>query len=86
MEKYLVPRLEHLAFTASFKDILSNLVLCQDHRPGDMQLDTVAAFSSHIKTSPLFASQNLINYVRNHLDHHLVGVINDKTRYYHLNK
>ena len=82
MEKNLVPRLEQLAFTASFKDILSNLVLCQDHRPEDKQLETVAAFSSRIKTSPLFASQNLINFVRNNLDHHLVGVMNDKTRYY----
>jgi len=41
MDKSTVPRLEQIAFQASFKEILSNLVLCPDHCPKDMQLDTV---------------------------------------------
>jgi len=80
MDKFTVPRLEQIAFQASFKEILSNLVLCPDHCPKDMQLDTVA-FSSRLSTCPLFTSQSLINFVRKRLEYYLVGEMNDKIRY-----
>jgi len=75
--KSFVPRLEHLAYTASFKEILSNLALCHDHRPSNEQ-ETVNYNSSFLST--MATSEKLTNFVRNRLDYHLVGLMSDKMR------
>lgn len=84
MEKLIVPaRLEHLAFVASFEEILSNLAFCPDHCPEGQQPPTVK-FSSLLlsKGQVLQTSQCVINYTRKRLDHYLIGVMNDKLKYY----
>lgn len=81
MEKFIVPRLDHFAFKVSFKEILSNLVLCQDHRPNEKQMETVS-YSTFLSTiQSLLTSENLINFVRKRLDYFLVGLMNDEIRY-----
>lgn len=83
MEKFLVPRLEHLAFEVSFEEILSNLALCQDHHIDEEKKKTVkfASFLSPIRHT--FTSEKLISFVRNHLDYYLYGEseMSDKMRY-----
>ena len=80
MEKFIVPRLDHFAFKVSFKEILSNLVLCQGHRPIEKQMETVS-YSSFLSTIQSLTSENLINFVRKRLDYFLVGLMNDEIRY-----
>ncbi len=72
--------LEDLAFEASFKEILSNLVLCPDHRPKEKKLKWLA-FSSLLSTIPYFKSEQLITIVRSRLDKYLVGTMGDKIRF-----
>ena len=76
-----VPRLEHLAFEKSFKEIVSNLILCPEHRPEGKRFDW-ASSSSFLSTNPLCSSQNMINFVKGHLDQILIGTMNDEIRYY----
>ncbi len=85
MEKLIVPRLEHLAFVASFEEILSNLAFCPDHCPERQQPQTVK-FSSLLlsKGQVLKTGQCVINYARKRLDHYLVGVMNDTLKYYEI--
>lgn len=81
MEKFLVPRLGHLAFTASFEDILCNLALCQDHCPKENLLGTTK-FASFLppEIRQSITSENLINFVRRRLDYHLEGLMSDQTK------
>ena len=79
--KSFVPRLEHLAYTASFKEILSNLALCHDHHPSNEQ--EIVNYSSFLST--MATSEKLITFVRNRLDYHLVGIMSDKIRYNRFN-
>ncbi len=79
--RLVVHRLEHLAFSVSFKEILVNLALGQDHRPEKNQLE-IAKFGSLLP--PEFrhslTSENIINFVRIRLDYHLKGMMSDKIR------
>jgi len=82
--RLVVPRLEHLAFTVSFEEILGNLALCQDHCPKKMQqmVCKIAKYASRLSPEirHSFTSEDLITFVRNRLDYHLVGLMGDKIR------
>ena len=72
-----IPSLEDLAFEVSFKDILSTLRLCYEHRPEVKQLSWLnpSAFSNLFLTS-----DKLRRFVRNRLDHHLKALVGVQTR------
>jgi len=73
--------LEDLAFEASFKEITSNLLLCNDHHPSKNSKLGWFSFSSILSTNPLLInSQSLLNFVRSRLSHYLVGIMGDKIR------
>ena len=78
-KKYSVSRLEEIAFTACLKDILGNLLLCPEHRPEDRR--NLNSYSSLISSHPnLFSSSNVRSFVRNRLNQHLIGIMNDDIR------
>jgi len=81
MERLVIPRLEKLAFEASYKELLSNLLLCREHRPEEKQVELVA-FSSIISACTFLKSENVIAFVRNRLNHYLLPgtTMNDKMR------
>ena len=80
MQAAILPSLEDLAFEMSYKEIMSNLILCYEHRPQGKRLPWLP-FSSFLATSPFFSSQTAISLVRRKLDHYLVGTMSDKIRY-----
>lgn len=69
-----VPTLLDLAFDVSFKELLSNLVLCKDHRPAEKQL-IWARYSSFLSTMSFLNGQAMRHLVRRRLDQYLVGII-----------
>ena len=78
-EKYSVSRLEEISFTACLKDILGNLLLCPEHRPESSR--HLNSYSSLISIHPnLFSSSNVRSFVRNRLNQHLIGIMNDEIR------
>ena len=77
--KYSVSRLEEISFTACLKDILGNLLLCPEHRPESSR--HLNSYSSLISIHPnLFSSSNVRSFVRNRLNQHLIGIMNDDIR------
>jgi len=78
MGRNYVKRLEDIAFSACYQDILSNLILCQEHRPENERHPITR--SSLISCNPLFTSQNVLYNVRENLNQHLVGTLNDDFR------
>ncbi len=79
MDRFVIPRLEKLAFEVSYKELLSNLLLCREHRPEERQVELVA-FSSLISACSFLKSENVITFVRNRLNRYLLGFMNDKMR------
>ena len=78
MGKHSVKRLEDIAFWACYQDILSNLILCCEHRPESERHPITR--SSLISSNPLFTSKNVLYNVRENLNQHLVGTLNDDIR------
>jgi len=74
-----VPLLEDLAFEVSYKDVLSNLLLCHDHRPEGKKLDW-ASFSSFLSTFPSFNGERMRLLIRACLDEYAYGIMGDKIR------
>ncbi len=80
MDSEIIPSLEDLAFETSYKDIISNLILCYDHRPRGKRLFWLR-FSSIIQASNLdLTSDTIRGLVRRRLDHHLIGTMSEKIR------
>ncbi|KAI9555851.1 hypothetical protein GHT06_018368 [Daphnia sinensis] len=77
-KRYVVTRLEEIAFTACYREILSNLLLCTEHRPEDRR--SMNSYSSLISLNHSLTSSNVRRFVRNRLNHHLVGIMNDEIR------
>ena len=75
-----VPRLDDLAFKASFRDILASLRVCPDHRPGGDSLSLAKSSSLISNHNELSTSDNIRQVVRARLDQHLVGTFNDEIR------
>lgn len=73
-----VKKLEDLAFAACFEDILANLILAREHRPPSF-IHPVTR-SSIVSSNPLFTSKNILYQVRETLNQHLVGTMNDEFR------
>jgi len=78
--KHVIQRLEDKAFEVSFRNIMANLLICRSHRPESKQLP-YWNYPSLISSNPLYSSENIIKSIRDSLDYHLVGVMNDETRY-----
>lgn len=74
-----VPSLENLAFEMSYKEIMSNLILCYEHRPEGKRV-TWLPFSSIVSTSEILSSENIRRLVRGRLNQHLVGTMGEKVR------
>lgn len=83
-----IPRLEDLAFEASFKDIMDHLTVCNDHH----QMDTftgevfnkklnLASSSSILETNSVLTSQKVVQFVKNHLNQYLAVTMSEKLRY-----
>jgi hypothetical protein len=77
-KRFFVTRLEEIAFTACYREILSNLLLCPEHRPEDRR--GMNSYSSLISLNPFFTSSNIRGFVRSRLNHHLIGIMNDDIR------
>ena len=77
-KRFTVVTLEEIAFNACFREILSNLLLCPEHRPEDKRI--LNSYSSLISLNPFLNSKNVRNFIRNRLDHYLVGTMNDDIR------
>ena len=77
-KKFLVIRLEDIAFTACYREILSNLLLCPEHRPEDRR--NMNSYSSLLSLNPFLTSSNVRGFVRSRLNHHLIGIMNDDIR------
>lgn len=77
-KKFSVSRLEEIAFMASYREILGNLLLCPDHRPEDRR--NMNTYSSLISLNPFFTSPNILHFVRSRLNQHLIGTMNDDIR------
>jgi len=80
-KKFMVVRLEYLAFVACYNDIKSNLLLCREHRPEDKQ--ALVSFSSFISRNKLLTSENSLFYIRSCMNRYLFGTMNDEIRYMH---
>ena len=84
--KMSVPLLEDLAFEVSFKELISNLVMCRDHRPENTSesyykaMDWVSSFSI-LSNHPFMSSENVLKFVKQRLNKYLVGVMGIKIRY-----
>lgn len=77
-KRYAVIRLEEIAFTACYREILSNLLLCSEHRPEERR--GMNSYSSLISLNPFLTSTNVRSFVRNRLNNHLIGIMNDEIR------
>ena len=75
--------LEDSAIKVAFKEILSNLILCHDHRPKEKKLNWLPC-SSLLATIPYLESEQLLVIVRSRLDHYLEGIMGDTIRYINL--
>ena len=73
MDDKIVPSLQDLAFEVSFKEIMSTLILCYEHRPKGKRLSCLASPSAFSKS--FLTSEKLLNFVRSRLDYHLVGLV-----------
>ena len=78
--KSSVPRLDDLAFKASFRDIVVSLLVCPDHRPGGDRWSSAKSSSLISNHNELSTSDNIRQVVRARLDQHLVGTFNDEIR------
>jgi len=76
---YSPSSLEDLGFQASYKEILSNLILCCDHRPKEKQFKWLSS-SSLLSTISHLDSDQMITILRSRLDHYLLGIMGDKIR------
>lgn len=76
--KFTVSRLEQIAFMASYREILSNLLLCSDHRPEERR--HMNTYSSLISLNTFLNSCNILKFVRSRLNHYLIGTMNDDIR------
>lgn len=63
---------------ASYREILSNLLLCPDHRPEERR--NMNTYSSLISLNPFLTSPNVLHFVRSRLNQHLIGTMNDDIR------
>jgi len=79
MDKFFIPRLEEMAFEASYKMIMSTLLLCPDHHPVGQEIPWLTLLTSF---RPFSTSENVCSLVRSLLDYHLVGTMSDKIRYF----
>ena len=75
-----VASLEELAFQVSYKEILSNLILCHDHRPRGKQFNWLP-YSSLLLKNPQRSSEQVRDFVRRRLDYYLAGTMGDTIRY-----
>lgn len=75
----MVPRLEDLAFVASFKDLVTKINTFRDYRPGEKRPAQVLELNNSGTISPP-TSQDGINAIRNRLSHHLFGKMSVKIR------
>ena len=75
-----VQRLEDLASNACYTEIVSNLILCHEHRPQERQLNWLP-FSSVLSTIPYMKSKPVLAFVKSRLDRYLVGTMGDQLRY-----
>ena len=78
MDFKFVPSLQDLALEVSFKEIMSTLILAYDHRPKGKRLSCLASPSAFSKS--FLTSDKLRRFVRNRLDHHLVGSVGVQIR------
>ena len=78
MDDKIVPSLQDLAFEVSFKEIMSTLILCYEHRPEGKRLSCLASPSAFSKS--FLTSEKLLNFVRSRLDYHLVGLVGVQVR------
>lgn len=78
MEKLAVPRLEDLAFLASYQQVLITLSKCPDYFPEQQKR---AKVSTSEFNEFLNWQENAVDQARCNLDGYLVGVISDKLRY-----
>ena len=78
MSNKSVPKLEHLAFMASYKDIFNNLSLICDYESKNFDGDEDDSLENETSFTSLYET---INCVRYHLSQHLIGTMNDTTRY-----
>ena len=70
--------LENISFTAVYREIIANLLLCPEHRPADNCCTNT--YSSLISINPFFTSCNVVSYTRNRFSQNLVGTLNDQIR------
>jgi len=75
-----VASLEDLAFSASYREIVGNLLLCQDHPTKDWRLGWLNR-SSVLSMFPLLNSQYLLKFIKQKLEYYLVGIMGEKIRY-----
>lgn len=75
-----VPTLECLAFNASCKEIVNNLLLCRDHHPEDKSCVSAPYFATYLSTVPSLTSENIINFMRKKLNYFLDGTANNIIR------
>ena len=82
IKKLIVPRLADMAFSASYKELLSNLLLCPNHHPEEKEkkLDVIAHSSLRSNKSQfLNSSKNVISFARSRLEPFPAGM-NSKMR------
>ncbi len=79
MDKFVVPRLEDLAYVASFKDLVSKINSFRDYRPGEKRPAQVLESNNSVAISQP-TSQDGINAIRNRLSDHLFGKMSVKVR------
>jgi len=73
----VIPRLEDIACVVSLENIVSKLLACNDHHPGEERpVDAL----SHNFLDPL-TMEHVINGIRNSLSYHLIGRVGVKVRY-----
>jgi len=74
------PSLRDLAAEVAYKEVLSNLILCHEHRPQGKQLNWLP-YSSLLRLmhpSGLLKSEQVRDFVRRRLD---LGILGNKIRY-----
>ncbi len=78
MSNKSVPKLEHLAFMASYKDMFTNLGLIDDYETKHFDGDEDDSLENETSFASLYET---ISRVRDRLSQHLIGTMNDTTRY-----
>lgn len=75
-----IPLLEELAFKGSYEGIVSNLILCEEHRsPGNRP--AWMRFAYLLSSDPFLKSQIILQHaMRGHIDHYLEGTTSDSIR------